>query len=62
MIIIAEAENAAAAAAWIAREPYNANGGFASVVALPFSQVIPELEPGALARTRAEELAKRGGG
>jgi uncharacterized protein YciI len=62
MIIVADAPDEAEAQAWIAREPYNANGGFASIVVRPFSQVIPEAEPGLLARTRADELAKRGGG
>jgi len=61
MIIVAEADSQAAAEAWIGREPYNSNGGFTSVVARPWSHVIPELDPGALERTRADELAKRGG-
>lgn len=61
MVIIAEADSQEEAEAWIAREPYNAHGGFRSVVVRPWSQVIPEAESGALECTRADELAKRGG-
>jgi uncharacterized protein YciI len=60
MIMIAEAASQAAAEAWIAQEPYNAHGGFRSIVVRPWSQVIPEVEPGALEETRARERAKRG--
>ena len=60
MIIIVEARDQADAEAWIAREPYNAQGGFSSVAVRPWSQVIPEVEPGLLERTRNEEQLKQG--
>eukprot|EP01035_Chromulina_nebulosa_P064986 gene64986-biopygen47581 len=55
MIIIVDAADLADAEAWIASEPYNAHGGFSQVVVRPWSQVIPETEPGILARTRDAE-------
>jgi uncharacterized protein YciI len=61
MIIIVEANDQADAEAWIAHEPYNANGGFKAVAVRPWSQVIPETEPGLLERTRDEEQAKQRG-
>ena len=60
MIIIVEANDLADAEAWIADEPYNAHGGFKVVAVRPWSQVIPEAEPGLLLRIRDEEQAKLG--
>jgi uncharacterized protein YciI len=60
MIMIVEAANLADAEAWIAGEPYTAQGGFKVVAVRPWSQVIPETEPGLLLRTRDEERARRG--
>lgn len=60
MIIIVEAASLESAEAWIAAEPYNANGGFSRVVVRAWSQVIPETEPGALRRILADERAKAG--
>ena len=59
MIIVAEAASLADAERWIASEPYNAHGGFNGVVVRPWSQVLPEPEPGALAATLEAERAKR---
>ena len=58
MIIIVKAADQAEAEAWIASEPYNSHGGFKAVAVRPWSQVIPESEPGALGRVLAEERAK----
>ena len=60
MLIIVEAADLAEAEAWIAAEPYNARGGFSGVVVRPWNQVIPETEPGLLARTRDEERDRQG--
>ena len=51
MIIVAEAASPGDAEAFIADEPYNKNGGFKHVAVRPWSQVLPELEPGSLKRT-----------
>ena len=57
MIIVAEAASLAEAEAFIADEPYNRNGGFERVAVRPWSQVLPELEPGSLMRTYQAERA-----
>jgi uncharacterized protein YciI len=61
MIIIVEANDQADAEAWIAGEPYNAHGGFKVVTVRPWSQVIPEPEPGLLVRIHdeAHDAARR---
>jgi len=59
MIIIVNAPDIAAAEAFIAAEPYNRNGCFSHVAVRTWSQVMPEAEPGALART-VEELERAG--
>jgi uncharacterized protein len=49
MIIVLKTDDIEAAAAFIAAEPYNASGKvFASVTIRAWSQVMPELAPGAL--------------
>lgn len=60
MIIVVEADDRGDAEAWIAREPYNANGGFSHVAVRFWTQVIPEPEAGALELTLAGERAKAG--
>lgn len=60
MIIIVEVASLAEAEAFIANEPYNHAGGFSKVIVRPWSQVIPEAEPGALLAARDEELRRRG--
>lgn len=57
MIIVAEAASLADAEAFIANEPYNKHGGFKHVAVRPWSQVMPELEPGSLVRTYEAEQA-----
>ncbi|MGO9972812.1 MAG: YciI family protein [Solirubrobacteraceae bacterium] len=51
MVIVVETVDQAAAAAFIASEPYNANGAFTSVRVRPWSQVLPEPTPGSLQAT-----------
>ena len=51
MIIVAEAADLTEAESWIAREPYNAAGGFREVRVRPWSQVLPEDAPGTLQTT-----------
>ena len=58
MIIIVEATTEDDAKAFIAAEPYNANGGFSEVAVRPWSQVLPEVQEGDLARTYEGELQK----
>ena len=62
MVIVVRTDDARAAEAFIAAEPYNASGiVFASVTVRRWSQVIPETAAGALAKAIAEErLASRG--
>jgi uncharacterized protein YciI len=55
MIMIIETESLAAAKDFISDEPYNHAGGFTQVVVRPWTQVIPELEDGALYKTLAAE-------
>ncbi len=55
MIIIVEASSTDDANAFIAAEPYNRRGGFSAVTVRPWSQVLPELEPGSLQRTYDSE-------
>ena len=62
MIIIVEASDQADAESWIASEPYNVHAGFSTVLVRPWSQVLPETEPGLLARTSEEEARKRASG
>ena len=59
MIIVAEVASLADAEAFIANEPYNKNGGFKHVAVRPWSQVLPELEPGSLDRAHEAEHAIR---
>jgi len=54
MIIIVEVDAQSDAEAFIAAEPYNQHGCFSRVDVRPWSQVMPEAEPGALARVVAE--------
>ena len=54
MVIVVEAGDEAEARAFIENEPYNRNGCFRQVDVRAWSQVLPESEPGALARTVAE--------
>jgi len=58
MIIIFEGCSITEAERFIANEPYSSHGGFSQVVVRPWSQVLPEVEPGALERTYREEMAK----
>ena len=58
MIIIVEATNQADAEEFVAREPYNAHGGFSHVAVRAWSQVIPEMREGDLQRTLDAERAK----
>jgi uncharacterized protein YciI len=58
MLMVVDASSQAEAERFIAAEPYNAHGGFRHVVVRPWSQVIPEAEPGALQRTLDAELAR----
>ncbi len=51
MVIVVETVDHAAAEAFIASEPHNANGGFTSVRVRPWSQVLPEPTPGSLQAT-----------
>ena len=62
MIIILDVPSMADAERFIANEPYSSHGGFSEVVVRPWSQVIPEVEPGTLEHTYHEEMAKRTGG
>ena len=59
MIIILELETLAMAERFITEEPYSRHGGFSHIVVRPWSQVIPELQAGALEATYRQELAKR---
>ncbi len=59
MIIVVQAADQRDAETFIAAEPYNRAGGFGSVVVRPWSQVLPEVEAGALARVHLAELQKR---
>lgn len=59
MIIVVEAASLAAALAFIDHEPYRRNGGFSSVSVRPWSQVLPEPEPGFLALTLDADRAAR---
>jgi len=58
MIIIVEATGLNDAEAFIAAEPYNRNGGFSEVSVRPWSQVLPEVTSGDLARTYDAEVQK----
>ena len=51
-----------AARAFIAAEPYTANGVFARVEALPWVRVLPEAKPGALDEALASEAPRRRAG
>ena len=58
MIIIIEASSPHDAEDFIAREPYNAHGGFSHVAVRLWSQVIPEVNNGDMQRTLAAERIK----
>jgi len=58
MIIIVEAPTLNDAEAFIAAEPYNRNGGFSEVSVRPWSQVLPEVTAGDLARTHDAEVQR----
>ena len=58
MIIVVEAPSLADAEQFIAEEPYNRHGGFSHVAVRPWSQVLPEAEPGALEKTLQTELSQ----
>ena len=60
MIIVVDAGSLDDARAFIAAEPYNRMGGFTAVTVRPWSQVLPETEPGALERVLANERAAKG--
>lgn len=61
MILFTNFGDHAAAEAFIRQEPYTATGRvFASVDVRAWSQVLPEPEPGALAREIDRERARRG--
>jgi uncharacterized protein YciI len=51
MIIIITADSQTDAETFLAREPYNAHGGFRHVAVRPWTQVIPELDAGELQAT-----------
>lgn len=51
MVIVVEVPTREAAEAFIAGEPYNRSGAFSAVVVRPWTQVLPEPEPGTLQRT-----------
>jgi uncharacterized protein YciI len=53
MLIILTVPDLAAAHAFVAAEPYSAHGVFETVEVRAWSQVLPEVEPGALERARA---------
>ena len=53
MLIILAVPDLDAAHAFVAGEPYSAHGVFETVEVRAWSQVLPELEPGALDRARA---------
>ncbi|MBV9748600.1 MAG: hypothetical protein JO157_07290 [Acetobacteraceae bacterium] len=59
MIIVVEAPSQADAERFIAEEPYSRHGGFSHVVVRPWSQIIPEAEPGALERILEAEVGQR---
>ena len=54
MIIVLEAPTLAAAESFVAGEPYHKQGCFAAISLREWSQVMPEVTPGALAKTVAE--------
>jgi len=58
MLIILDVPDLAAAHAFVAAEPYSANGVFAQVEVRAWSQVLPEAETGALDHALAIERAK----
>lgn len=61
MMIVLSDTDAAHAEAFIAAEPYNASGKvFEEVTIRPWSQVLPEAEPHALALAIANERARAG--
>lgn len=60
MLIVLDVPDLAAAHAFVAAEPYSANGVFEHVEVRAWSQVLPEAEPGALDRALAAERAKGG--
>ena len=62
MVIVLEAENAGAAQAFIAAEPYNLSGEvFVGVEVSPWSQVMPDDPPGHLEKEIAGERSRAGG-
>lgn len=61
MLIVVTAPALDDAETFITREPYNAHGGFRKVTVRPWSQVLPETETGALARTLATEHRTQAG-
>jgi uncharacterized protein YciI len=62
MIIVLESATADDAHAFIAAEPYNANGGFSEVVVRPWTQVLPETHAGELQQTYAAERRRAAAG
>ena len=61
MVLLLEVPDVAAARAFIAREPYAANGVFSHVEAWPWARVLPEPHAGALDEALAAERAKAAG-
>lgn len=59
MILVVEAASPVEALAFVDREPYRRHGGFSSVSVRPWSQVLPEPEPGSLQHTLDAERAAR---
>ena len=59
MIIVLLTDDRSEAEAFIHAEPYTASGKvFANVDVRPWSQVVPEVKPGALDQAIAEEITK----
>jgi hypothetical protein len=61
MLIVVEVESEEAARAFIANEPYNANGYFESVAIRRWSRVIPEPHPGYIEEEYQKEQHARNG-
>jgi uncharacterized protein YciI len=59
MIIVLRTDNRIEAEAFIRAEPYSASGKvFREILIRPWSQVVPEISPGALARAVTAERTK----
>ncbi len=59
MLMVVDVEDESAALAFIAKEPYNANGYFETVVVHRWSHVIPEPQPGYIEAEYQKELKLR---